>query len=442
MKYKILFILLAGLISDSQAQDHFSLLQSIEYTLKHHPSQAVYTNNVGIAEAKSAQTVAGYLPQVSGSATFTDNLKLQTNVLPAGIFGPEPEEIQFGTKYNSNLGIDVSQTLYDPQKIVGIRGNEPYIAVSRVQQEHNNEDLAYNTAKAYFQVLIYEEQIAIQTANKIKYEEMVKTLQYQFEKGTVLEKDVDRVRVNLNAANYQLEDAKTRRRLAVNTLKNAMGLPLDADLAIIDSINYGQFAEHNVDEVFELEALTEVKIGEKLIELQQVNLLAKQASYLPSISFFSKIAAQSLANDFSDAFSSWKGFSYVGLSVSVPIFSGFRRQSQVKEERLKLENEKYNFQIREQSYSLRFENAKTSVSTAYGNYQSNQENMALALKLRKVTEYQYQRGVASLTDFLNDDTAYKAAQSNYINSLYNLIVSQLEFQKSRGNLFAFLTTLQ
>ncbi|MDR7128035.1 outer membrane protein TolC [Algoriphagus sp. 4150] len=442
MKYKILFTLLAGWISDSQGQDHFSLRQSIDYTLKHHPSQTVYTNNIGIAEANSVQTMAGYLPQVSGSATFTDNLKLQTNVLPAGIFGPEPEEIQLGTKYNSNLGIDVSQTLYDPGKIAGIRGNKPYIAISRLQQEQNEEDIAYNTANAYFQVLIYEEQIAIQTANKIKYEEMVKTLQYQFEKGTVLEKDVDRVRVNLNAANYQLEDAKTRHHLAINTLKNAMGLPIDANLAIIDSINYEQFAERNEDDAFELGALTEVKIGEKSIELQQVNLLTKQAGYLPSVSFFSKIAAQSLANDFSDAFSSWKSFSYVGLSVSVPIFSGFRRQSQVKEERLKLENEKHNLQIREQSYNLRFENAKTSVGTAYGNYQSNKDNMALALKLRKVTEYQYQRGVATLTDFLNDDTAYKSAQSNYINSLYNLIVSQLEFQKSRGNLFPFLNSLQ
>lgn len=441
MRY-ILFILLAGWVAEARGQDNFSLRQSIDFTLKHHPSVFVFDNNIGIAQAKSTQATSGYLPQVSGSATLTDNLKLQTNVLPGGIFGPEPKEIQFGTKYNNNLAIDLSQTIYDPGKIAGIRANKPYLAMTQLQQQQNKEQLAYNTANAYFQVLIYGEQIAIQTANKTKYEEMVKALQYQYQKGTVLEKDVDRVRVNLSATNYQLEDAITKRQLAVNSLKNAMGLPLEASLIVSDSINYEQFADRNTRDVFEPEALTEVKIAEKSIELQQVNLQTKQASYLPSINAVSRIATQSLAADFSDAFSSWKSYSYIGLSVNVPIFSGFRRQGQVREEKLKLENEKQNFKISEQSFKLRFENAMTSVGTSYGTYQNNKDNMMLASKLRTITEYQYQRGVANLTDFLNDDAAYKAAQSNYINSLYNLIISQLNYQKSRGNLLPFLDSLQ
>lgn len=440
MKY-ILFILLAGCVAEASGQDRYSLRQSVDFALKHHPSVFVYENNIGIAQAKSTQAISGYLPQASGSATLTDNLKLQTNVLPAGIFGPEPREIQFGTRYNNNLAIDLSQTIHDPGKIAGIRANKPYLAMTRLQQEQNKEELAYNTAYAYFQVLICGEQIAIQTANKVKYEQMLTALVHQYEKGTVLEKDVDRVKVNLSATNYQLEDAVTKRELAVNSLKNAMGLPLEASLAVADSVDYEHFAGGNTSDTFEPEALTELKIGEKSIEVQQASVLTKQAGYLPTVSAVGRVATQSLAANFSDAFSTWKGYSYVGLSVNVPIFSGFKRQGQVKEEKLKLENERRNFKLNEESFKLQFENARTSVGTTYATYQSNRDNMALAAKLRAVTEYQYQRGVANLTDFLNDDAAYKAAQSNYINSLYNLIISQLNYQKSRGNLLPFLTSL-
>jgi len=64
------------------------------------------------------------------------------------------------------------------------------------------------------------------------------------------------------------------------------------------------------------------------------------------------------------------------------------------------------------------------------------------LKSLGVTDEQYQRGVASLTDYLNDDTAYKTAQGNYINSLYNLMISQLNYQKSLGSLPRYIDNIK
>jgi len=43
---------------------------------------------------------------------------------------------------------------------------------------------------------------------------------------------------------------------------------------------------------------------------------------------------------------------------------------------------------------------------------------------------------------LNDDTAYKNAQSNYINSLYNLMLSQLNYQQAKGTLLSFLKQIK
>lgn len=436
------FLLFATCFFSAKAQTSFSLGESVDYTLKNHPSLSVYDNNNRIAKEKSTQSLSGYLPQITASATFVNNLSLQTTVLPGGIFGPEPTAVQFGTKFNTSAGLDFSQTIYDQSKLAGIKANKPYAIMTELQKTQNQETLIYNTSTAYFQVLIYHQQLKMLILNKEKYEEMVKVLMYQFEKGTILEKDVDRVRVNLNTTNYQIQDAVTKEQLAVNTLKNAMGMPIETALVIHDSLNYESFAEGLPQEDFSLESLTEVRINEQSIALQEINVKTRQATYMPTLNAVGKLATQSLNNDFSNAFSSWNSFSYVGLSVNIPLTNGFKRKSLLKEEQLNLKNDLANFGINKENLKLRFENAKTSVGTAYSSYRSNQDNMVLAKKLLDVTDYQYQRGVASLTDYLNDDTAYKTAQSNYINSLYNLMISQLNYQKSQGTLPEFINKIK
>ncbi|UZR96400.1 TolC family protein [Chondrinema litorale] len=441
MRYFIL-ILFIGCIASANAQTGFTLSECIDYTLNNHPTLSVYENNRSIAKAQSSQSVASYLPQVTGSANFTDNLKLQTTILPAGTFGPEPAEVQLGTQFNTVVGVDFSQTIYDQSKITGIKAGKPYEAMTKYQEELNKEVITYNTAKAYFQVLTFKEQLSLLYSNQEKYEEMLSVLQYQFEKGVVLQKDVDRAKVNLNSINYQIEDATTKEQLALNTLKNTMGMPLDSTLLVQEAIDYELFATADMHNDLSLERLTEVQINKKQIELQEINLQMQKAKFSPTLDFVGKYGSQALSQDFDDAFSDWRSFSYVGISLKLPLFTGFKRSSQVKEEKLNLENELTNFEINKRDLKLRFENAQTSVGTAYSSFQSNRDNMQLSKKLLDVTEYQYQQGVASLTDYLNDDTAYKTAQTNYINSLYNLMVTQLDYQKSQGSLLQFINTIK
>ncbi|WP_288462509.1 TolC family protein [uncultured Chryseobacterium sp.] len=424
------------------AQKSFSLKDCIAYTLANHGSVQVYKNNVDIAKTQVAESKGLYLPSINLSAAMVDNLKLQSTVLPAGIFGPSPKEIQLGTQYNINYGIDVSQTIFDASKIVNIQAGKSSVAISEVQKNQNNENLIYNTAISYFQLLIYQEQLKILEANERKYAEMAKVLEYQLSKGVVLEKDVDRVKVNLNTTRYQIEDTKTRQTLALNTLKNTMGMDGKEPLAVSNDIDYEQFAQTPLSDELNLNNLTDNQLNELSVKLREYDVKAKKATFLPTLTAVGKWTNQSLSNDFSHAFSNWTDYSYVGLSLNMPLFSGFRRKNAVKESQLKLDNEKLNLKLNQQNLQLRFDNAQSAVTTAYTSYKSNKDNMALAAKVLSVTDYQYQRGVANLTDYLNDDAAYKAAQSTYINSLYNLMISQVSYEKSQGKLYEFISNIK
>ncbi|MCT3914441.1 transporter [Elizabethkingia anophelis] len=424
------------------AQKTFTLKECVDYTLSKHHSVQLYKNKISIAKVQSLQSLGLYLPSVNVSAALVDNLKLQTTVLPAGVLGPTPREIELGTKYNTNFGIDISQPIYDASKLMSIKGSKSGIEFSEIQKLQNDENLIYNTSVSYFQYLIFQQQLDILKTNELKYSEMVKVLEYQHSKGMVLERDVDRVRVNLNTTRYQIEDTRTKERLALNVLKNAMGMELNDSLKISDMMNFEDFIVRPLDGDFDVSNLYANKLGELSVVLQKYDVRSKRASFLPTLSAVAKWGNQSLSSSFSNVFSNWNDYSYVGLSFNVPLFTGLRRRNFLKESELKLYNEELNLAMSRENMRLEFDNSKSSVVSSYSLYQSNKDNMALAEKVLKVTDYQYQRGVVSLTDYLNDDSSYKASQSSYINSLYTLMISQLSYEKSRGKLYEFISVIE
>lgn len=438
---KSLFILLIVYSSCGFAQDNFTLKECIDYTLKNHPTLKIYSTNIAISNEKSKQNLADYLPQVNGSANSTNNLSLQSSIITSEFLGPNPVVLTLGSKYTTTAYVDITQSLIDPTKWAGIRSNKANIVRSNLELQQNKENLLYHTAVSFFQILIYKEQLKILEANREKYEQFHKAMQYQNEKGTVLEQDVNRIKVNLNSTNYQIQDAKTRLQLSYNILKNAMGMSLDEPLEIKDSESYEKYLQNSSEESLLLEYLTDYKLGENALTLEKMNLKTEKAKLYPSLSAIGRFGYQSLTNDFSDIYREWSDFSYIGLSLNIPIFNGLKQRSKVKEKRLQLENQIDYFNINKDKFKLAYENAKTSLDTSYSNYLSNKDNMELSQQVLQTTEYQYERGVVNLTNYLNDDTAFKKTQSDYLNSMYNLLISELDYHRTKGTLTDFISKI-
>lgn len=424
------------------AQQPFSLSDCIDYSLSKHATLKVDENNLLIAKEKGKQALATYLPQISSSATFVDNLKLQTTVIPAGIVSPTDVELPLGTQFNTNAAIDFTQTIFDKSKIASIKANKPYQQLTELQKQQNRENVAYNAAVAYFQLLTLQEQQKILQNNKVEYEAALKTLSTQVKLGVVLQKDYDRVLVSLNSTNYQIEDGIAKEKVALNSLKNAIGMPLNEPLTIKTDQNFEAYAIPNLSSDYDPANSLEMKMQDQQVKLQSIDVEAKKGSFLPVVTAFGKYGSQSLNNDFSEAFSSWSGYSYIGLSVNYPLFNGLKRKSVVEEAKLNLDNDIRNHQITKDNLTLRYQNSEVSLRTAYSSYKSSKENMELAKKLFEVTNYQYQKGMASFTDFMNDDNAFKNTQNNYLSSLYNLMLSKLNYEKSKGSLLSYLNELK
>ena len=441
MRIPLLAFLVLLSTAQAMAQQKYTLKQCIDYSLQNHLSNQVYKNNSEIAKQQGREAIAGYLPQVNLNTNMDDNLKLATSIIPAGPFGPEPQKFQMGQKYVTGTTAQLDQVIYDQSMIYGIKANQPNKELAVLNEKQNQETLIYNTTAAYIETVIYAEKIRILSNNETKYKELLNIKKLQYEKGTATQIDYNRILVTYKNIVAEKTLAETNRELGLNKLKDAMGMTLEESFTIIDSLDYGRLIPDSDINQFDVSQLFTYKINTQKIRLQEIDVKRKKAAFMPTLTGYARYGAQSYSQTRSTLFQTWFDYSAIGVKLSIPVFSGFRKESQLKQSQLNLLNLQKNFMITNNTLRLQALNANTQLKKSYNDVTNNKENLTLAQEVFDITNLQYQKGTGTLTELLNSEYSLKEAQNNYITSMLNLLSSTLNNEKANGTLIPFATKL-
>jgi outer membrane protein TolC len=441
MKRKLLFLTAVLFSLSAFSQETFGLKDAINYSLKNHGSNVIYNNQLEKVRLQSKEALSAYLPQVNANVTLDDNLKRQTTVLPGAMFGQAKDIlVQFGNKYTTNAVVQLDQTIYDQALLYGIKAGVPSQKIAELNLAKNSENLIYNTAAAYSQILILKEQQKLLSANEKQYQDLYNITKFRFDKGVAKKVDIDRVTVQLNNIKAQQKQIQTDIDVAYNSLKNAMGLPLNATLQIEDSLDYSRYLQVENDNL-NVQQLIDYQLQSQNIALQEIDVKRKQAAYLPTVSAYARYGQQGFGNELNKATGKWTEYSAVGVKLNIPIFSGRRREAQVQESRLELENAKQNLELNTAQLQMQFQNAARQLQENITTLGTNKANMDLAKTVYETSQFEYSKGVSTMADLLNADFSYKQAQSNYMTSLLNLVSNRLEYERAKGTITNFINQL-
>lgn len=427
------------------AQSNWSLKACIEYGLKHHRSGVVYDNEKRAADAKAREALAGYLPAVSLTGTLDDNLKLQQSIIPGGLFGPDDIRVAFGKQFNANGYVQLDQVIYDRSLLTGLKANRYNVENASLNEQQNEERIIYNISTDFFQVQVYRQQIALLKANLQNYQAQMSITALRVDKGTTLQKDLDKVTVDHNNAVSQMRVAESNLVLSENQLKYDMGYPMGEQLAV-DS---GQLA---VADVFDMVAPTDTvsfsagnrteyrisQVQEKMLEIDEKRI---RAGWYPKLTAYARYGSNGLSDELKGSFSNMQAYSAIGLKLSFPVFDFFKRNAQYKQAQYKRLNAVENLKLDEGKYSLEYENARTRLLKGQSNVANNRRNIELATSVFNVTNLQFRKGTTDMTDWLNAQNSLKEAQNNYLNSLYSYFQAKIDLQKAAGTLKTFYSTL-
>lgn len=434
------FILFIGATLTGSAQQSRSLKECIDYGLQHYGTIRVAQYQVETANQQARQALGQYLPQVSGTGNFTDNLKLQSTLLPAGFAGPEPTRISLGSKYQTNVSAQLTQTIYDKSLLIGIKANESNQKLADLNIRQTREEIIYNIATNYYQVFIVQQQIALLKDNLNRTQQVLNILKLQRDNGVIQPIDYTNTEVTYNNTRSQLSLSENNLALALNRLKYQMGLSQEQELTLSDTLLLKRVPTVE-QSTFSAPSLISYQKAMANLDLQRLQLLRTKAGYQPTVSFTANYGTLALGNQFADGFRNFTGFGSIGLRLNIPIFDGFQRDAQIQQNRLTVMTQEEQLRLNTAAYQLQFSNAQSQIQKSQTNIQNDDRNVKLAQEVYNITTLQYKQGTKSLTDLINADNSYRQAQSNYINSLINFYQARLDLEQSQGSLLAFYNTL-
>ncbi|MGV3611932.1 MAG: TolC family protein [Fluviicola sp.] len=432
----MLLALLAGSMSFVRAQSgQLSLQQCVQYGLTKNKGVIKSKLEIDRANEKRAETRSEYLPQVNGSVSFQDNLKLQTSILPGELAGQPGTQIpvQFGTKYNTTAGFDAKQVIYNQSMIYGMKLTRESIKISEINAKKTEEQLIYDIASAYYSAQISWTQKKLVESNLAQIDSLYKITQIQFDNDAAKQLDLDKLTVNKTNLQTELITSTTNYEQQLMLLKYYMGMPLNDAIQVSEIDMSGQASS-----LINTESLnnTDVELVQAQREIYSVTLQQIRAGYLPSLSLNFQASVMNMQNDLRmfQKGAQWFPTSYVGLNLSIPIFDGLAKNSRVKQTKIQLEQSALEEEYLTENLKMQREKANNTLKANQSALTSQKSNIELAQKVYGITQAQFVGGIATITDLVNAENSLRDAQTNYLKALVQVKLGELDLIKSTGNI--------
>ena len=423
----------------AQERHEFSLQQTLDYAKKNSVQVKNALLDVQIQQQTNRDITAAALPSLKGTGSLTDYLKIPTTLIPAQFFGGAPgtfEAVQFGTKYNASGGLNLDQTIFDGQVFVGLQARSTSISLLQKSVEITEETIRANIYKIYYQLVVGKTQLNLIDANIARLEKLQHDTKAMYENGFQEKLAIDRLDVQM--ANLQTDRQTAQNSITIGYLglKVLMGMPVKDALLLTDTLSDDQVREGALElGTFNYKDRRDFQLTELEVKLNEYNVKRYKLAYIPTLSFNAAYTKNAQRSEF-DFFKggTWFTTSYIGLSLTVPIFDGFSKDANMKKAKLQVQQYQNQLESLKISIDRDIETARLNYGVAITTMDAQRKNMTLAETVYAQTKKKYESGTASNTDITVAETDLKTAQTNYINAVYSAVIAKVDFLKATGKL--------
>lgn len=417
-----------------------SLQAAMEYAVKNNAAAKNARLDVLIQDAQNKQTTAIALPQVNGKVDATGFFNMQKAFVPGEFVGKPGtfQPVTFSPRYTSNGSITASQILFDGSVLVALQARNAVMQLANQKGQITEEMIRYQVQKAYYNIVIARKQLSILNRSLSSLRSIAGDLQKMKESGFVEKIEVDRTNVQLN--NLMTDSMKAHNFLLIGEqgLKFAMGMDINTPIRLTDTsvektIETGL---NLISNTAEYSNRTEYSLLQTAQKLNQYNLKRYKLAALPTLAAIGSVGSNFGTNTFSQLFQFkqyYQYFSFAGIQLNVPLFSGFKWSNQIREAKLNID--KINNSIDSQKLAIDFEvqSSKTNFRNSLLQLKSQESNMRLAESVLDLAEKKYKAGVGSNMEVNQAQTELLRAQNNYFSTLLESVDAKSDLQKALGN---------
>lgn len=426
-KFISLFITisLVGLSATGQAEN---LLQVYQKAKESNPDLRKSLAERNQAFEKINESRSPLLPQLGLGANFTYNSGYRDN--------RDTENNQLGAN------LKLTQTIFDMSKWQQLDMQEKTAGIADVTYQTNQQKLILDTATAYFDVLRAIDLLDyIEAQKKAVYRQLDQTTQ-RFNVGLVAITDVQNARANYDSVLAQEVSSRNQLENSLEKLRQVSGIYY-SQLAALNIAHFSTQTPARVEKLLkDAETRNLSLLSARLSQdLARENIRYEQSGHLPTLGLEASTGVSNTQYHGSANQQIWNrnapsytGQNSVGLTLSVPLYTGGRTNSRV-------EQAQYGYISASEQLESTYRNVIQIVRSSYNNVISSissikayQQLVVSAQSSLDAMEAGYQVGTRTIVDVLNATTTLFQAKQNLANARYDYLINDLKIQYARGTL--------
>jgi outer membrane protein TolC len=434
----IALILTVGIFSipPAGAQQKLSLQDAVDLALTSNPELAAGKLEVQKAQQQKVISRSLFLPSVNLSAQANHYFKVtpffgfgessRGSKIPYGRFGGEDQFVSL---------VSAVQPLFNPQAFPTMQHSRLEEEEKRLELNESRINTQASVKQTYLQVLVLQERINLQNESINRNQRVLRDAKSLFFQGKGLR--VDTLRAYTAVKNLQpdllkltsaVENGKIR-------LKALMGIDSLQEIQLIDSLFLpDEGSIPSIEEVYQRAKNNNPRYQAITLQEQLDDQLTSIASSarLPVLSAVAQYQLQTQTNDFEYGNAYYPSSSFIGLQLSVPLFTGLSNQARVKQARIS----------REQSAirtNYAFEQLRASVHRIVSESHESLARLQTAVDVQEtaqlsydIIQYRYKKGVASRLELTDAELELSTAQSNYLEAVYDYLSARIALQQLMG----------
>lgn len=439
--------------SSKTATKVISIEQALEIALSENASVKVADMEVLRTGYARKGSYASLFPQIDGNAAYQRTIKKQVMYMDfdmPGMGGGEGEGDSSSSSSSSSAaasgfevgrwntwsaGVSASMPLVNAQLWQSLKISDMDVELAVEKARSSKLEMVKQVKQAYFACLLAKEAFGVY---KSVYENALANLEqtqrkYNAQKASEL--DLARAKTSLANAIPNVFDAENSVVLSLWQLKAVMGVDLSEEIDVD-----GTLLDYD-DELLEVSVCMEQpdlsgnsSLRQLDIQAQQLAASIKTQEYasLPSIALSFSYSINAMTNDFKFNTYRWSPYSYVGLSLQVPIFAGGKRANAVRQARVQADELAVQAQETERQLRIAIRQCLNTMDTAVKSYSSALSAVESAAKAYDIASKSYSIGKNTLTDLNDAQLALTQARLTSSQAVYNYLVAKANLESHIG----------
>lgn len=441
---KLIYLLFSATTLSLQAQDstRFSLSEAIRFAEQNSPMLQNANTDVLISRETVRQVSAAGLPQVTASANYMQYLQVPGSWIKNFVTAPGAPEyifLQFQQPITSSATLGLNQLVYSGTYLLGLKAAKEFTNVSQLMVVKTKQDLQINVAKAYLMALTVQKNIALVNSNLNTLEKSLTDVKRLNQEGFAEKLDVQRLELAVSNLKVTREKLLNAADATLNLLKFQLGMDVNKPLVLTDDLETVDKAIPALTvQEFDIKQRVEYKLLNQSLVLSLLDEKRWKVSRYPTVVGFMQHQQSTQRPEFNFFRSNltpnnnWIPSTAFGFQMQVSLFDGLKTRSSIADVQLRREKTLNDMKSFENAANMEYINALKAYNNNLEMVALQKQNLELAEEIYKMANIKYQEGVGSSLEILQAENDLKTSQTNYLNALYDLVVSKIDLKKATG----------